>query len=61
MLGFGDIWVFLGYLLTIGAMVLCVIYGIRNWNKNKEHIQEEILEEEQWEENDPDLNEGGKR
>ena len=45
MFGFGDVWVFLGYLLTIGSMLLCVVYGIRNWNKNRENIQEEIREE----------------
>lgn len=59
MLGFGDIWVFLGYLLTIAAMLLCVVYGIRNWNSNRENLQEEILEEAAWEERDPMMGEGG--
>ena len=59
MLGFGDVWIFLGYLLTICAMLLCVVYGIRNWNSNRENVQKEILEEAAWEKNDPVLNEGG--
>lgn len=59
MFGFGDVWVFLGYLLTIGSMLLCVVYGIRNWNRNRENIQEEIREEAVWEEHDPVMGEGG--
>ncbi len=59
MFGFGDVWVFLGYLLTIGSMLLCVVYGIRNWNSNRENMQEEIREEAAWEENDPGIDEGG--
>ena len=59
MFGFGDVWVFLGYLLTVGSMLLCVVYGIRNWNKNRENVQEEIREEAAWEENDPEKGEGG--
>jgi len=59
MFGFGDVWVFLGYLLTIGSMLLCVVYGIRNWNKNRENVQEEIREEAAWEENDPEMGESG--
>ena len=53
MLGFGDVWIFLGYLLTICAMLLWVVYGIRNWNSNRENVQKEILEEAAWEKNDP--------
>lgn len=58
MLGFGDVWVFLGYALTIGSAVLCVVYGILNWNKPKEDEPKEIREEAEWESNDPELNEG---
>lgn len=58
MLGFGDVWVFLGYALTLGAAVLCVVYGILNWNKPKENESIEIREEAEWESKDPDLNEG---
>ncbi|MGD9518620.1 MAG: symporter small accessory protein [Armatimonadota bacterium] len=33
MLGFADPWVAAGYWLSILATVLCVAYGVLNWNK----------------------------
>jgi hypothetical protein len=60
MFGFGDVWVFLAYFLTILAAILCVVWGILNWNKPREDLAEEAAEEKKWEENDPELNEGGK-
>jgi heme exporter protein D len=59
MFGFGDVWVFLAYFMTIAAMVLCVVYGVINWNKPKEDVVKEVLEEAEWEKKDPELNEGG--
>jgi len=59
MFGFGDVWVLLAYVLTIGSVILCVVYGIVNWNKPKEDENAEIAEEAVWEEKDPELNEGG--
>ncbi len=59
MFGFGDVWVFLAYALTVGSVVLCVVYGVVNWNKPVEDQGTEIREEAVWEERDPDLNEGG--
>jgi len=59
MFGFGDVWVLLAYVLTIGSVVLCVVYGIANWNKPKEDLGDEIREEAEWEKRDPELNEGG--
>ncbi|KZX16356.1 hypothetical protein MBCUT_09080 [Methanobrevibacter cuticularis] len=35
-LGIPDPWVLSGFLLTILATLLCVIYGIINWNKGDE-------------------------
>ncbi len=35
MLGFAGVSVFLAYLLSIIAAVLCIVYGIIMWNKNK--------------------------
>jgi hypothetical protein len=32
-LGIPDPWVLSGYLLVILSTLLCVIYGIINWNK----------------------------
>lgn len=36
MLGIDDSYVLLGYLLCIGAVLLCVIYGLLNWNRGAE-------------------------
>lgn len=55
MLGFGDVWVFLGYALTLSAVVLCAVYGILNWNKPKEDLASEAREEAEWESKDPEL------
>jgi len=55
---FGDFWVTLAYLLTIGSVVLCVVYGVINWNKPKEDLGHEVREEAEWEKRDPELNEG---
>ena len=50
MLGLGDWGVSLAYLLTLGATMLCVIYGYLNWNKpGQEEENREIAEEEAWE------------
>ncbi len=33
MLGLGDGWVIAAYILCIASAILCVVYGILNWNK----------------------------
>ena len=33
MWGIHDGWVLAAYLLCIGSAVLCVIYGLSNWNR----------------------------
>lgn len=33
MLGLPDAYIWLAYLLSIGGALLCVVYGIVNWNK----------------------------
>ena len=54
MLGLGDFGVSLAYLLTLGATMLCVIYGYLNWNKpEQEEENREIAEEEAWEKKEP--------
>ena len=45
MLGLDGIAVPLGFILTILSTVLCIIYGIRNWNRG--YITEEELQQEQ--------------
>ncbi len=55
---FGDVWVLLAYVLTIGSAVLCVVYGLLNWNKPVEDLENEMREELEWESRDPELTEG---
>ena len=33
-LGILDPWVLAGYLLMILSTILCIVYGIINWNKD---------------------------
>lgn len=56
MFGFQDTGALLAFLLTIGAAVLCVVYGVVNWNKpSPEEENREVAEELEWEKHDPDL------
>jgi len=57
MFGINDPWIFLVYLLTILSTIGCVVYGIINWNKGKEHEKEEITEELKWQEEEEEINE----
>jgi hypothetical protein len=36
MLGFGSVEIALAFWLSIGATILCVVYGIVNWNNTGE-------------------------
>ncbi|MGB9902816.1 symporter small accessory protein [Methanothrix sp.] len=49
MLGIEDPWIWGVYLLCILSTVLCVSYGIANWNKGEELEKQEIMEEAAWE------------
>jgi len=42
-LGIVDFWVFLAYLLVIISAVICVVYGLVNWNRNGSEITPEDL------------------
>ena len=43
MIGIEDKWVALAYLLAIGSMLLCVLYGWLNWNRGEEQIQQDDI------------------
>ena len=59
MLGFQDAGTAFAYFLTIAAALLCVVYGIRNWNKpSPDEEKREIAEEIEWEKRDPELKPG---
>ncbi len=38
MLGLQDGWIVAAYMLSILATLLCVVYGLLNWNKGDEEI-----------------------
>ncbi|MDX9701847.1 MAG: hypothetical protein RBU23_02270 [Candidatus Auribacterota bacterium] len=43
MLGLGDSWVFLAYVLCILSTILCVTYSFVNWNKDIDTISKEDI------------------
>ncbi len=42
-LGIADFWVFLAYALCIGCALLCVLYGVINWNRNGSEVTPEDM------------------
>ena len=55
MLGFDGMGVFLAYTLSIAAAVMCVVYGVKNWNTPADDVvNREIDEEVKWEATDPE-------
>jgi len=57
MLGIKDPWIITVYILCILSALLCIIYGIRNWNKGAEKETTEIEEEGKWENNESEIEE----
>jgi hypothetical protein len=56
-LGINDPWIWGVYLLCILSTLLCVIYGLVNWNKGGELEAVEISEEVSWEAKEKDMQE----
>jgi hypothetical protein len=44
MLGFQDFWVAAAYWLCILSTLLCVVYGLKNWNKGDEPVKQEDVQ-----------------
>jgi hypothetical protein len=44
MLGIKDGWVVAAYLLCIFSTLLCVAYGLINWNKGDEPVKQEDMQ-----------------
>jgi hypothetical protein len=44
MLGIEDGWVALAYVLCIASTLLCVIYGLINWNRGEEESESEDIQ-----------------
>lgn len=43
-LGIESPSVWLAYVLSLGGAVLCVVYGIANWDKGEEPVQKEDMD-----------------
>ncbi len=56
-LGISDPWIAAAYIGCILAMLLCVGYGILNWNKGGDNEGEQISEEISWHEKEKDMEE----
>lgn len=57
MLGINDPWIVAAYLLCIASTLLCVVYGLINWNRGGEKEGEQIKEEIGWEEKEQQVEE----
>jgi len=55
MLGINDPWIWGVYLLSVLSALLCVAYGLANWNKGVKTEKKEILEEVAWEEGEAQM------
>ena len=49
MLGIHDPWIVTAYLACVLSAVLCIVYGIYNWNRGGDKEAEEFGEEAKWE------------
>jgi hypothetical protein len=56
-LGIDDPWIWGVYLLCIFSALLCVIYGIVNWNKEGELEALDAKEEAAWETSEEEMQE----
>ncbi|MGQ7870436.1 symporter small accessory protein [Sunxiuqinia sp. sy24] len=57
MLGINDPSIYLGYLLAVLSLLLCIWYGVKNWNKGCETDELELQEDVAWELKDEQLKE----
>ncbi len=49
MFGIGDPWIWSAYLLCILSAILCVGYGLMNWNRGADEERLQMAEETEWE------------
>jgi hypothetical protein len=57
MLGIDDPWIWGVYLLCILSALLCLIYGVVNWNREGDQEALEVKEEEAWEKSEEEMQE----
>ncbi|MCC7558446.1 MAG: hypothetical protein KO217_07140 [Methanobacteriaceae archaeon] len=57
MFGINDPWIWGAYILCILSTILCVVYGILNWNKGEEKEEKQIQEEIEWHDKEKEMEE----
>jgi len=55
MMGIEDPGIYLGYIFAILSLILCVVFGIINWNKGKETDIKKIEKDKEWEDKDDEI------
>lgn len=50
-----DAGVFMAYLLIFASVLLCIIYGLINWNKGGNVTPEEASEESKWDQEEKEI------
>lgn len=48
MFGLADFWVSCAFILSVLSVVVCVVYGIMNWNKGYDDEMNQIDEAIKW-------------
>jgi hypothetical protein len=56
-LGIDDPWVWSAYIGSVLVMLLCVAYGILNWNKGDEEEEIQVKEEMEWHKKEKEMEE----
>ncbi len=55
MFGIEDPVIYIGYLLTVLSLVLCIVYGAMNWNKGEDPEEKELEIDMQGEEKEEEI------
>ena len=56
-LGIDDPWIVGAYIGCILVTLLCVVYGILNWNKGGEDEEDQVKEEVEWHKKEKEMEE----
>jgi hypothetical protein len=55
MFGIEDPVIYIGYLLTILSLILCVVYGAMNWHNGGDPEESELEVDAQWAEKEEEI------
>jgi len=55
MFGIEDPVIFIGYLLTVLSLLLCIVYGAVNWNKGDDPEGDELETDVHWVEKEEEI------